>query len=416
MQFKKILGHSLIQNTFFLSLIKALDLILPLMTIPYLTRVLSIEQFGALVICMATYSMANIFTDFGFGLSAPYEISKNKSDKYFINSYVSAIFILKLMLSIAVILLVIPYFYYGKASHVVDFIGISLVAGIILCLAFQAQWFFLGVEKMKSITILASLGKISYFAMVFIIVPFYKSLNSVLVCIFLSNAITVLFYFIFIKNERYIFTFVSSSLLRKVFFDSLSFFISRLAVGLSTTANGIVIGSILGAHTAALYGAAEKIYNAGISLVMPVSNALYPYMARTKNHKLLIKVIFFFTLSSIIGCYLISYITPWFFEFFFGKDYIYSSYLFNFFLILVPINIASIFFGYTAFATVNKPKIANYTVIVSSFIYLLAFLFIYYKGNFSVVNIIILVIMIDSLTLILRMFLFFKELHKFDKD
>ncbi|MEX6318829.1 oligosaccharide flippase family protein [Providencia huaxiensis] len=56
---------------FFLSLVKALDITLPLMTIPYLTRVLSVNEFGSLIVCMAAYSMANILTDFGFLVYQP---------------------------------------------------------------------------------------------------------------------------------------------------------------------------------------------------------------------------------------------------------------------------------------------------------------------------------------------------------
>lgn len=72
----KIIKHSIFKNTLALSIIKILDIILPLITIPYLTRVLSLNDFGLLIISLAIYNLANILTDFGFGLSTPYTIAK----------------------------------------------------------------------------------------------------------------------------------------------------------------------------------------------------------------------------------------------------------------------------------------------------------------------------------------------------
>ncbi|EMN5658626.1 oligosaccharide flippase family protein [Providencia rettgeri] len=412
---KKIINHSLFKNTFFLSLVKALDITLPLMTIPYLTRVLSVNEFGSLIVCMAAYSMANILTDFGFGLSAPYDISRNKHNKKFINSYLTSIFILKFIFILISITILYTYFKFASSLYGVDEYTIILIFGIIFSLAYQAQWFFLGIEKMKSIAILASLGKLSYFVFIFTIVPHYKTVNSVLFCSFISNFIPFIFYLKFIHSEGYRATKVKVSQLIKIFRSSLSFFISRLAVGVSTTANGVVIGSILGVNIAGLYGAAEKIYNAGISLVMPISNVFYPYMARTKNHKLLIKVIIILTLISIVGCIIISNISSWFFIAFFGPEYKESAKIFDLFLILIPINVISIFLGYSAFAIVNKPQIANYTVIFSAILYLFIFFILHLTNNISILNIMLMIIGVDSFTVLTRGILFYKEIKIFKR-
>ncbi|WP_369309230.1 oligosaccharide flippase family protein [Providencia rettgeri] len=413
---KKIINHSLFQNTFFLSLVKALDLILPLMTIPYLTRTLNVDEFGSLIVCMAAYSMANILTDFGFGLSAPYDISKNKHDKNYINSYLTSIFTLKLIFIFTATIILYIYFNLDHNLSGVDEYTIFLIFGIVFSLAYQAQWFFLGIEKMKSIAILASLGKLSYFAFIFIIVPHYKTVNSVLLCSFISNFIPFVFYMKFIHAEGYRITRIELNNLVKIFYSSLSFFISRLAVGVSTTANGVIIGTILGVNAAGLYGAAEKIYNAGISLVMPISNVFYPYMARTKNYKLLIKSIIVLALLAIVGCIVISNISSWFFVAFFGPEYKESAKIFDLFLILIPINVISIFLGYSAFAIVNKPEIANYTVIFSAVVYIITFFLLYITNSISIFNIMIMIISIDIFTVLTRSFLFYKEIKKIKKD
>ncbi|HCT6818887.1 TPA: oligosaccharide flippase family protein, partial [Morganella morganii] len=92
---KKIFNHSLFKNASSLGFIKLLDIIFPLITIPYLTRTLDINSFGLLVISIAIYNIANIITDFGFGLSSPYYISLNKQKKELINRYLSSVLTLK---------------------------------------------------------------------------------------------------------------------------------------------------------------------------------------------------------------------------------------------------------------------------------------------------------------------------------
>ncbi|NIH20594.1 oligosaccharide flippase family protein [Morganella morganii] len=403
---KKIVKHSLIQNTFFLSIIKILDLILPLITIPYLTRVLDVNSFGILVILISSYSMANVLTDFGFGLSGPYYISTNRDNKKNVNRYLSSVILIKSLLAIAAILCTTTYLSISKEINQIDHFTYIIIGLIILSFAFQIQWFFLGIEKMKSITILASISKVSYFIFIFIFVPFFKNINSILFCTLVSNFITTLLYFKFTKKEGYSLVKISLIDIKNSFKDSFSFFISRLAVNLSTTSNGIIIGTFISPYSAAIYGVAEKIYNAAISLVVPLSNAMYPYMARNKNHTLFMKIVILLFFLSIIGAFIGYIISPWFFINIFGEEYKPSIYIFNYFLVMIPINTISILYGYSAFSIIDKPYIPNYTVVISSMIYILLIIILYMCSLLTISNLMLLLITIDTITLIIRISIF----------
>lgn len=300
----------------------------------------------------------------------------------------------------------IVLYYNSINSHIIDITIIYLTIAIVLSLTFQTPWFFIGIEKMKTITLLASLSKLLYFFLIFLIVPYYKSINSVLLSIFISNLIASIFYFILIRKFGIQFKLVKFKYIIIIFKENIGFFISRISVHLSTTMNGILIGSILGSTSSAIYGAADKLYNAGIGLMSPISNALYPNMARTKNLKLLIIITLFLFFTSSIFCIIISNFTDIIIPTIFGSKYNDSVQYFNLMLYLVPINIISILFGYTAFSIIDKTNITNYTVIISAIIYIISLLILYFTKQFSIKNLIYMIILIDSITLFFRLTIF----------
>ena len=102
---------NLFENIFSLFTIKGLEYILAFITFPYLTRVLQVERFGAIVLAQGIIQYFVLFTDYGFNLTGPREIARNDGKETLAATF-SAIFFAKLIL----LLLAIALFAIGSAA------------------------------------------------------------------------------------------------------------------------------------------------------------------------------------------------------------------------------------------------------------------------------------------------------------
>src|SRR5665647_1393730 len=69
------------KNFSYLFLLQNINYIIPLLLLPYLTRVLGADNFGKIAFAQAFITYFSILTEFGFGTSAVQEIVKVRKDK-----------------------------------------------------------------------------------------------------------------------------------------------------------------------------------------------------------------------------------------------------------------------------------------------------------------------------------------------
>lgn len=291
----------LIENFFSLSILQGANYILPLITVPYLVRVLGPGNYGVISFAQAFVQYFVIFTDYGFNLSATRKISVFRESPEKIQRIFNAVIFIKTMLallSVLCILLIVTLVGKFQANKSVYFFTTGMILGNLLF----PVWLFQGLEKMRYITLLNVLGRMLYIALVFSFVHkqtdflYVPLLNSI--CLILSGLLSlVIINNIFgIKLKK-----VSMADVWEEAKEGWHAFVSTLAISLYTVSNTFILGLFASNTVVGYYSAGEKIIKAFLGMLSPVSQAVYPYTAKYAHESPARAVIFIRKLLLIVG-------------------------------------------------------------------------------------------------------------------
>lgn len=401
--FKK-LKHPLIGNFISLLLLQGVNYILPLITVPYLFRVLSVEKYGLVNFSAAFIQYFIVFTDFGYNLSATKLIAETRNDVSEQSRVFNRVMFSKLLLLlIGFIVLVIIILSFDKFSS--DKILYLYSFGMVIGNVLFPVWFFMGLEKMKFITIITIITRVLALVPIFL---FVKTSNDYLLVpvinssgMILSGIVSIIIVRRVFKIKYYI---PSFSEIRDSLKDSSQYFISRISVSIYTISNTFILG-LFGSNTmAGYYSAAEKLFTALQSAYVPVNNTLYPYMAKTKDVQLFKKIFIGINIINLLAIIFLLIET---------KEVVYIIYkitdvpsvnVLKILLIACTLIVPSILLGYPLLGTLGFTKYANGSVIASSIVHLLGLFILVLTGSLSVYSVAAMLVVTEAVVLSIRIF------------
>jgi PST family polysaccharide transporter len=272
--------RTIAENFVSLSALQVLNYALPLVTFPYLVRVLGADKFGLVAFAQALNTYFMIVVDYGFNMSGTREISLTRAEPEKISVTVSGILTIKCLMTIFsfMALLVITF---AVAKFRVYWQLYLLSFGVVVGNALFPLWFFQGMEKMKYITFLNFLAKAVFTALIFVFVrksgdylyvPVLNSLGYILAGLWSI--------WIIVRTFRVKFVVVPRRELYRIAKDGWHLFISRISISLYTVTNSFLLGIFASMATVGYYVAAEKIVRVSMYLFAPLFQSLYPYVAQ----------------------------------------------------------------------------------------------------------------------------------------
>jgi PST family polysaccharide transporter len=278
------LKHSrLLENFISLSTLQVANYILPLITLPYLVRVLGPEKFGLIAFAQAFIGYFNVLTDYGFNLSATRDISINRKDNDKVSEIFSSVIIIKfglLILSLFIMTLIIFSFDKFRSEWLIYYLTFGMVIGQVLF----PVWFFQGMEKMKYITFLNILARIIFTISIFIFVKNASDFLYVPILSSLGSIVAgVLAFWIVFKDFGVKFRMPDFERVKFHLKEGWYIFISTVAISLYTTSNTFILGLFTNNIIVGYYSAAEKIIRAVQGLLSPVSQTIFPHVSKLMN-------------------------------------------------------------------------------------------------------------------------------------
>jgi PST family polysaccharide transporter len=387
-----------------LSALQAANYVLPLITLPYLVRVLGIGGYGIVAFTQAFTNYFLIFTDYGFQLSATREVSLHRDDKNKLSEIFSSVTAARCLLGFAGFLILSALLFFVPKLGEEWLIFIFAYGAIVGNIMFPA-WMFQGLERMKYVAALNIAAKLIFtFAIFFFIkqrsdyylVPLLTSTGFVAAGII---ALWVIFFKLKIK-----FYFPKLKIVWYYIKESTDFFLSRASVSLYTSSNIFFLGLFVNTVVAGYYAIAEKIYIALQCLYQPLITILYPYMANTKNIKQYRLALFFATAVNIVLAGILFVGAGLVLRVIFGSGIESSIGVLRILLIASLVVVPSIIMGYPLLAALGHAKYANYSVIVGSVFHFVVLIILAFCNKLNIYNVALLVLATESMVFAIRVY------------
>jgi len=270
----------LLNNMASLFVLQGANYLLPLITIPYLVRVLGPDNFGRISFAQAFIQYFVVLTDYGFNLSATREVAIRRNDPERLSSLFSAVMVVKTgfmgvgFILLLLIIALVPIFKRDWPLYVIVYLA-AVLGNVIL-----PVWLFQGLERMRS---MISIIIISRFVGIVLIFAYVRSSGEYLLAAALQSSSLILAgilaFTIIPRIEKLHLVCPTLTELRYVLSDGWHIFLGTASVCLFTNSNVFVLGLITNPTSVGYFSAAEKLVRAVTGLTIPIAQAVYPHIA-----------------------------------------------------------------------------------------------------------------------------------------
>lgn len=347
--FTKLNGRA-VKNGIWLYLMHFFNMVIPLFTLPYITRVLGANGYGTFSIAFNIIGYFQVIVEYGFGYSGARKVALNSSPDVLNKIFTHFIFSRGLLFLLCTVagssyLMVWAADRYEKAC-------LAVLMLIPFSCIFQQNWLFQGLQKMKYISIVGVTSRLISLIGIFLFVKsqqdvilyaLFYSLTSVCIGVFGTIIATTKFGLRFrwdgigavwqeIKEGWYIFTTAFSS---KVFG----------AFGIT------ILGIFATIEEVGIFSAIQKIPLILMLMWSPISMILYPVASQKMNQSFIagknkiLRYRKFALLVFFIICVIIATFAYYIIRVFLGAEYATTYYLIFPLLIWLLIGISNNFLG-----------------------------------------------------------------------
>jgi len=270
------LRHPVSRNMIALYWVQIATFVVPLVTLPYVARVLEPSGFGLVIFAQGFAFLLVVFINWGFGMTGSRSTAANRTDPEALSEVVRRVLGGQLVLTMASAVV-------AAGTLVLDptmrdhpeFLVLAWVAAAALGLS--PNWFFLGLERAR-VTALVQLGfRAAGAGLTFVLVN-NPGDAWIVTALFAGSSVGGLIVTDVLLYRRVEFRLPEWRLSVREIRDSTMIFIGTLAVALVTSFNVVLLGFLGSSAEVAHFGAAERLVRVSIMLLGPIGAAIVPRM------------------------------------------------------------------------------------------------------------------------------------------
>ena len=361
-------------------------IVLPLITLPYLTRVLSVESYGLVAYTRSLIGYFQLFIDFGFVLSGTKKIVKFQDDRRIISGIIGDIMIARILLAVisfpvlVLLSLIIPVFKGNELYLYLSFIPVFLTI-------FLFDFVFRGLEKMHLLTLRFFIMKGIATALTFVFVHQDIDVLWIPVLDIIGSIIAIIFVLIQLKKEELAIRYNGFKSAMLELKDSAVFFISNMSQTVFSALNTIIIGVFLSVADVAFWSLCIQMVTAVQTMYQPITDGIYPQMVSTKNINVIKKILKFFMPIIGVGCIFTLIVSRYALIVVGGAKYADAE---NVLRLLVPVmffGFPCIIFGWPTLGAINKDRQVTISTIIGAAFQIICLLVLGLIGRFNLITI-----------------------------
>ncbi len=273
----KIKNIKTVQNFFYLGLSQGINLLVPVVIVPYLIKNVGIEKFGVIALVQTISSFFYIFTDYGFNITAVRSLSINRYNDLKVIEIVNQVLSTKLFLTVISLPIFIGVsWYFLRENASLSFILMNFM--LVLGQAFFPIWLFQGLERNQYI---ASINLISKLSFLFFLLLFVQKEQDFIWCNFILgltnfiSGIAMTVYFMNKHNRQDLKFFISFSSIKHQLREGKEIFISNFSVNIYINSNILILALFASPRLVGVYSIVEKLIFLIRSLLSVYIQAIY---------------------------------------------------------------------------------------------------------------------------------------------
>lgn len=278
------LDRALAQNMASLYGVQFANYLLPLVTIPYLTRVLGPLTWGLVAFAQAFGAYASIGIEYGFHLSATRAVTKNRDSIGELANLVAGVMGAKMVLTAGAVIIALCL---GAWIPLFNAHPAFLWAAVFWAVAqsFSMLWYYQGLERMRLVAVLDVAGKAAATAGIFIVVHHPVDGWKVLALQGGGSLLSVVVAAAMVYREVPI-KLPGWRMVRDTLRMGWSMFLFRGSMSLYGAGNAFILGLFASPEAVGFYAGAEKLARALMGLLVPIHQSLYPRLSNLVQHNL----------------------------------------------------------------------------------------------------------------------------------